>query len=136
MQTFSIRVYGIASKKDQILLSKEVLAGSTYHKFPGGGLDYGEGPPQTLIREMQEEAAVEIEIGGHLYTLDYFVESQFVPNCQIIGVYYYIRLLSEPEVREENIRYYWLDKLAVLDRLSFSTDRVAYKKYLTVTSAT
>ena len=70
---FNIRVYGILLRKgSEVLLSNEVIFGKKYTKFPGGGLEFGEGMTEGLVREYQEELNVEIEIGGHLYTTDLF----------------------------------------------------------------
>jgi len=130
METFTIRVYGIASQQDKILLAVEEHEGTLYHKFPGGGLEFGEGIVDTLRRELREEAALEIEIISHVYTLDYFMRSQFINDCQIIAVYYNIGLLSKIAIQEAGIEYYWLAKEEVLKRLSFATDKTAFKTFM------
>ena len=41
---FNIRVYGILiNDKKQVLVSDEFIRGGYYTKFPGGGLELGEG---------------------------------------------------------------------------------------------
>ncbi|MFN5439619.1 MAG: NUDIX hydrolase, partial [Bacteroidota bacterium] len=41
---FNIRVYGILISDDnQVLVSDEFIRGNYYTKFPGGGLEFGEG---------------------------------------------------------------------------------------------
>ena len=52
MNLFNIRVYGILiNDKKQVLVSDEFIRGSYYTKFPGGGLEYGEGLIEALKRE-------------------------------------------------------------------------------------
>ena len=61
---FNIRVYGICiNEHDEILLSREHYRGLSFVKFPGGGLEWGEGTKDCLIREFQEEFGLEITVG-------------------------------------------------------------------------
>ena len=43
INSFNIRVYGLIIESGSILLSKELIMGEEVFKFPGGGLEYGEG---------------------------------------------------------------------------------------------
>ncbi len=86
---FSIRVYGILiNARNEVLLSKEYLKGFAFTKFPGGGLEQGEGTIDCLRREFQEELNIEIEVGEHLYTTDFYVASAFDPSKQVVSIYY------------------------------------------------
>ena len=68
-----VRVYGIWINDDsQILLSDEYYDGAYFTKFPGGGLELGEGVLDCLKREWKEELGVEIENIRHFYTTDFF----------------------------------------------------------------
>lgn len=92
---FNIRVYGILFNDDnQLLLSDEYIRGNYYTKFPGGGLEYGEGTRDCLKREFKEEMDLDVEIGEHIYTTDFFQVSAFNPSHQIISIYYFVRALE------------------------------------------
>ena len=53
---FNIRVYGIlVNDQDQVLVADEYIRGGYYTKFPGGGLEFGEGTRDWLKREFKEE---------------------------------------------------------------------------------
>ncbi|MBS1632938.1 MAG: NUDIX domain-containing protein [Bacteroidetes bacterium] len=92
---FNVRVYGILiNDKKQILLSDEYIRGNYFTKFPGGGLEFGEGTRDCLKRELKEELGIESEIGDHIYTTDYFQISAFNPEHQIISIYYYAKPLE------------------------------------------
>jgi 8-oxo-dGTP diphosphatase len=96
MQRFNIRVYGIlVNDKKQVLVSDEFIRGNYYTKFPGGGLEFGEGTRECLKREFMEEMSLHVEIGDHIYTTDYFQMSAFNPDHQIISIYYYAKALEE-----------------------------------------
>ena len=96
MSQFNIRVYGILmTDKNQILVSDELIRGSYITKFPGGGLEFGEGTRDCLRREFKEEMNLAVEIGNHIYTTDYFQMSAFNPDHQIISIYYYAKALEE-----------------------------------------
>src|SRR5512133_2855883 len=89
MQKFNIRVYGILiNEQKEVLVSDEFIRGNYYTKFPGGGLEFGEGTRDCLKREFLEEMNLNVEVGEHLYTTDYFQMSAFHPDHQIISIYY------------------------------------------------
>jgi ADP-ribose pyrophosphatase YjhB (NUDIX family) len=93
---FNLRVYGVLiNKKKQILVSDELIRGNYYTKFPGGGLEFGEGTRNCLQREFLEELNLKVEAGEHIYTTDYFQLSAFHPGHQIISIYYHARALEE-----------------------------------------
>src|ERR1700679_2252025 len=88
MYKFNVRVYGLLiNERNELLISDEQEYGMQFTKFPGGGLEYGEGLPDGLKREFMEECNAEIEVLEHFYTTDFFVKSAF-NDSQIISVYY------------------------------------------------
>jgi ADP-ribose pyrophosphatase YjhB (NUDIX family) len=92
---FNIRVYGILiGENKQVLVSDELIRGGYYTKFPGGGLEFGEGTRDCLKREFKEEMDLNIHVGDHIYTTDYFQMSAFNPEHQIISIYYYAHALE------------------------------------------
>ncbi|MBZ5856453.1 NUDIX domain-containing protein [Flavihumibacter profundi] len=92
---FNVRVYGILVNDDKkVLVSDEKIRGSFYTKFPGGGLEFGEGTRDCLAREFMEEMNLRVEIGEHIYTTDFFQMSAFTPEHQIIAIYYFAHALE------------------------------------------
>jgi 8-oxo-dGTP diphosphatase len=97
--TITVRVYGILiNEANQVLVSDEYIRGNYYTKFPGGGLEVGEGPRDCLKREFKEELNLEVEIGDHIYTTDYFQVSGFNNAQQILAIYYYAKALEPIKV--------------------------------------
>lgn len=93
---FTIRVYGILiNEKKQVLVSDEFIRGNYYTKFPGGGLELGEGTRDCLKREFKEEMNLDVQVESHIYTTDYFQMSAFNPADQIISIYYFVKALDE-----------------------------------------
>src|ERR1700744_4232671 len=91
MHPFNVRVYGLLINADnEILISDEQEYGMQFTKFPGGGLEYGEGLVEGLKREFIEECNADIEVISHFYTTDFFVKSAF-NDSQIISVYYLVK---------------------------------------------
>jgi ADP-ribose pyrophosphatase YjhB (NUDIX family) len=96
---FNIRVYGILIHEgDKVLVSDEFIRGNYYTKFPGGGLEFGEGTRDCLIREFMEEMNLKVEVQEHLYTTDFFQMSAFNPEHQIVSIYYKVKALEEIRV--------------------------------------
>jgi len=92
MKRFNIRVYGIwINDRQEILVSDERIGDFKFTKFPGGGLEFGEGIKDCLIREWKEELNIDIEVGNHIYTTDFFQLSAFDKTSQIISIYYNVR---------------------------------------------
>ena len=99
MNHFNIRVYGIwINEQQEILVSDERIADFKFTKFPGGGLEFGEGIKDCLIREWKEELDIEINVGGHIYTTDFFQISAFDKHAQIISIYFYVKPIVEPSI--------------------------------------
>ena len=91
-----VRVYGIyLDKQKGLLVSDELINGNNITKFPGGGLEFGEGPIDCLKREMIEETGFEFKILTHFYTTDYFVQSVFDPNRQVVSIYYRMKPVKD-----------------------------------------
>lgn len=92
---FNVRVYGILlNEQNQVLVADEYIRGSYYTKFPGGGLEFGEGTRDCLKREFKEEMDLDVRIGDHIYTTDFFQMSAFTPDQQIIAIYYFAHALE------------------------------------------
>jgi len=88
---FSVRVYGILiDNQNRVLVSDEFIRGNYFTKFPGGGLEFGEGTRECLKREFMEETGLDVTVGDHIYTTDIFQISAFNSRHQIISIYYYV----------------------------------------------
>ena len=98
MSKFNVRVYGLLINEHQeILVSDEQEYGMRFTKFPGGGLEYGEGMTDGLKREFVEECNAEVEVLSHFYTTDFFVKSAF-NDSQVICVYYMVKNIAPLEL--------------------------------------
>jgi ADP-ribose pyrophosphatase YjhB (NUDIX family) len=120
MQQFTIRVYAIImNKKNEVLLSDEFVLGRKITKFPGGGLEFGEGTIDCLKREAMEEFGQEIEVLEHFYTTDFFQPALHNPNIQVFSIYYLAKFIKKiqfkishkafdfDELKEGNMSFRW-----------------------------
>lgn len=113
---FNIRVYGLLIKQGHLLLTREDVKGKQVIKFPGGGLEYGEGSTDCIKREFREELNLEIDVIKHLYTTDFFVASYFKANEQVLSIYYVVSEDTETEdlqhfhpVEETEQSFFWIN---------------------------
>ena len=92
---YILRVYAlIVNSKEEILISDEYQLNMRMTKFPGGGMEFGEGPIDCLKREAIEECGQEIEVLDHFYTTDYFQPTQFYDDAQLISIYYFAQFIK------------------------------------------
>ena len=92
---FNIRVYGLLiNDKNEVLVTDEFRFGKEMTKFPGGGLQFGEGTIDCLKREFIEELNCKIKIVKHFYTTDFFQPSAFHKDHQLISIYYIVKNIS------------------------------------------
>lgn len=89
---FNLRVYGIFINPGQeLLITDEFRLGMFMTKFPGGGLQFGEGTIDCLKREFKEELNLEITNICHFYTTDFFQPTIGLnEQMQLINIYYTI----------------------------------------------
>ena len=99
----SIRVYGILiNEQKQVLVSDEYIRGNYFTKFPGGGLEVGEGTKDCLAREFIEEMNLKVAVGEHIYTTDIYQQSAFNAAHQILSIYYFAKAIEEIKVPLRN----------------------------------
>ncbi len=103
---FSVRVYGILKdKQNRVLVSDEYIRGNYFTKFPGGGLEFGEGTRDCLKREFMEETGLDVTVGEHIYTTDIFQISAFNSRHQIISIYYYVQSNVPTDIDVKTTRF-------------------------------
>ncbi len=79
-------------------------------KFPGGGLEFGEGTLDCLKRECREELKQEIKIIRHFYTTDYFQPTKLIEGPQqLISIYYLIELADPDGLKTTNKKFDFAD---------------------------
>lgn len=126
MMTFNVRVYGILiNDKDQVLLSDETIRGKFYTKFPGGGLEAGEGTRDCLKREFLEEMNLAVEVRDHFYTTDFYQQSAFNPEHQVISVYYHVEAKYEIDLEKINAQEETEESFRFVDLSAFSVEDVS-----------
>lgn len=92
---FNIRVYGLWVDNGRILVNEELIKDSKIIKFPGGGLDLGEGIIDCLKREWKEELNLNIHVLEHFYTTDFYQPSA-IDASQVISIYYRVAGVHMP----------------------------------------
>jgi len=145
MFLFNVRAYGILiNSNNEVLISDERVESAAFTKFPGGGLEYGEGLIDALKREYMEECELQIEVVKHLYTTDFFEKSSF-NQSQIISVYYEVKPLENMNIdiktrpfdfdtppvdgKQQSFRLEPIDSVQPTD-FTFKTDQIAWQSYL------
>jgi len=134
MSYFNVRVYGLLiNEAKEVLLSDEYEYGFQFTKFPGGGVELGEGLITALKREFIEECNAEIEVINHFYTTDFYEKSSF-NESQVLSIYYLVKAVKPLELpfktevfdfdpdSNQSFRWAKIDLLEVGD-VTFKTDQ-------------
>jgi 8-oxo-dGTP diphosphatase len=135
---FNIRIYGVCiNDRNEVLVSNEQHRDLSFTKFPGGGLEWGEGTKDCLKREFQEEFGLEIEVGELFYLTDFFQLSAFSDTDQVISVYYHIQLneVINPEMflGDKNEQLQWIPFSELSENLfMFPIDKIVASRLKTV----
>ena len=95
MKPFNVRVYALLEHNGKVLVMHEPFQGKLIYKFPGGGLEFGEGTKDCLVRELKEELNLDVEITSHFYTQDFFVLNAFDPTEQVLLIYYKATIMDK-----------------------------------------
>lgn len=134
MSYFNVRVYGLLiNEANEILLSDEYEYGFKFTKFPGGGVELGEGLITALKREFIEECNAEIEVISHFYTTDFYEKSSF-NESQVLSVYYLVKAVNPLQLSfktevfdfdpDSNQSFRWTKiDLLVAEDVTFRTDQ-------------
>jgi 8-oxo-dGTP diphosphatase len=134
MKPFNIRIYGLLVVENQLMIIREPFAGTIIDKFPGGGLEFGEGTIECLKREFLEELNLEIEVLEHFYTQDFFLQSRFDENEQIFMVYYKVEAKEITQLKvidPDIVDILWVDLNELTpENLTLETDQWVVKMLL------
>ncbi len=134
---YNIRVYAlIVNERNEILLSDEFQLDMKMVKFPGGGMELGEGTIDCLQREAMEEFGQSLINIRHFYTTDYYQQALFFKDTQLVSIYYLadfsedirFRVSSKsfdiPEMKNGQQSFRWVPLSVVVEEdLTFPIDR-------------
>ena len=135
MPKFNLRIYGLlVNECRQVLVSDECRNGFSFTKFPGGGLEFGEGFKVALKREFLEELNLNVEVGELFYFNDFYQASAFNPTEQLVSFYYFVEtvnwrsILTDQHVvplTDEGEKHRWIPVSELdVDDFTFPIDKI------------
>jgi ADP-ribose pyrophosphatase YjhB (NUDIX family) len=148
---FNVRVYMVVTRtsertgEQEVLVSYERLPMGGVMKFPGGGLEWGEGAKACIRREAIEELGQAVQVGELLHVSEGAHVSSFDPSHQVVAVHYEATLEGPVAFDDDGVledvfgkrialmtqRLGWrnVHELAARD-FSFASDREAWEAWL------
>lgn len=137
---FNLRVYGLLIHEGNILITHEHREGLYMTKFPGGGLEKGEGLEDCLKREFLEEMNIEIDVDELFYVNDFLQISSFNPKDQLISFYYKVTAgkasiakihdlvkAESVDIKEQRFEWIYLNDL-ISESFTFPIDKLVVNK--------
>lgn len=137
-------VYGLIIKDEKIVLIKKV--GGPYNgklDLPGGTIEWGETPEQTLIRELNEEVGIDVikyELFDANSIIFEWIHKEELERGHHLGIFYKIldynnELLEDIKIDEQNddslgAKFYEIDKLKkseLSDIANLEIEKLGYK---------
>ncbi len=131
--------YGLIIKDGKIALIKKARGGyKGLLDLPGGGIEYGETPEETLVRELMEEAGVNV-IDYKLLTVTStrikWHDENFNEDLHQIGILYKVEL-KDYKLKEDGdgldsdgCSYYDINKLSKDEITPFTRDGLEFLGY-------
>lgn len=141
MSRFNLRVYAlIINEHNEILVSDECRFGKFFTKFPGGGVENGEGILEALKRELSEELNLTDYPEPQFFYFNEFHQASAFDNSNLVAFYYRVSI-QKKEVplssvpyeipffeEQEKQRWVVLSELETSD-LTFPIDRIVLEKF-------
>jgi mutator protein MutT len=96
--------------RQKILIARRLPEGELagYWEFPGGKIEGNETVLDCIKRELQEELAIDVEVGDHLITVDFEYETLRVS----LIVHHCFHVFGEPQaIASSEIRWVAIDEL-------------------------
>jgi mutator protein MutT len=141
MNHFNVRVYGLLiNEQNQVLISDERRNGYSFAKFPGGGVEFGEGLHEALVREFMEEIEIDIQVNDLFYVNNHLQISAFNSKQQLLAFYYIVNTFNVSDIivsknsfpmstDGENQRWVKIDK-DLKDMVTFPLDKIVAEKLI------
>jgi ADP-ribose pyrophosphatase len=118
-QRIFVAVKGVVMNQNRALIVRRngctTPDGRDWWEFPGGTLEFGENPEQTLVRELREETGLQVVPDRLLYVWSAIVREEY----QIIIITYLCRCEDTSRIllSEEHSGYMWADKYSLREYL-------------------
>lgn len=135
MKPFNVRVYALLENNGKVLVLHEPFQGKLIYKFPGGGLEFGEGTKDCVKREILEELNINVDVQSHFYTQDFFKLNAFNSKEQVLLIYYKASVtakeLKKLKVLDADIaELLWIEPKNLKDKdFTLEADKVVVKQY-------
>lgn len=117
MSTIVTAVKGIVRHDNRILIVQRAAAdsgGGTW-ECPGGKIDFGEQPEDSLIREIREETGLTVTVDKIAYASSILTH----PDRQVILlVYFCTAVTSSVTLSEEHDAYLWADESMIRQQIA------------------
>lgn len=138
VKRFNLRVYGLLIVNNKVLVTDEHRGGVQMTKFPGGGLEKGEGLMDGLIREFEEELEIAVNVTDFYYVNEFLQISAFNPADQLLSFYYRVEttqtdripaIETQRELVPNEQTFRWVDLAEIHpDLFTFPIDKVVAEK--------
>ncbi len=96
-------VAAIVRKSNKFLIAQRL--DSKKWEFPGGKVEWGEAPEQSLVREMKEELGIVVKPVKVTYVTSHLARAK-----QIIILFYQSKLVSGIPIAKECLDWKWVSK--------------------------
>jgi 8-oxo-dGTP diphosphatase len=141
MSKRTVRVYGfLEDAHGRVLVSAERFRGKPLVKYPGGGVEWGEGIREALVREFQEELQLDVTVGDLVFFNEFPVVSAFDPDVQVFSFFYRVAAVGPmefatfPEVEvphEDGERAVWVPRAELAAQpFTYMIEQEATKTFL------
>ena len=131
---FNVRVYAIIKQDQKYLISHEWNEKVEFWKFPGGGVEAGEGIVDALKREVSEELKTYPRKAELFYVNEHYQKSKFGPET-LLSFYYTVEL-DKPDLtakvetkwgKNYHLEFMWVSLDELRNKVHFPLDQKVVK---------
>lgn len=118
MSTTTREVHGLEVCARVIIIQNDALLlcqaqGKGYYFIPGGHIEFGESAEQCLIRELQEECGLDLEVGAYIGTVENFFTQEGTEHHEYNHVFTGSIATAEVRSLEKHISFTWVPLSAI-----------------------
>lgn len=107
-----------------VVTGRLLVSQNLYHDLPGGKIEFGETPEETVLREAVEEVNAQVKIEKFLGYYQFFTEDKkthvtcLTFLCTLVSDISQLETSNNPDLKEQIISFEFLNKAKLIEKMN------------------